>query len=58
MVPFTVTDLFKGFAAQALGGIDCSPFVGLPVAAALYWAMCGSLDLEAERTLIAAEGLL
>ncbi|MDQ6685152.1 MAG: cytosine permease, partial [Pseudomonadota bacterium] len=58
MVPFMVTEPFTGFAAKALGGVDYSLFVGLPLAAVLYWAMCRSLDLAAERRIVAAEGLL
>ncbi|MGA9369115.1 MAG: cytosine permease, partial [Steroidobacteraceae bacterium] len=36
MVPFFSTDFYTGPAARALGGIDVSMFVGLPVAAGAY----------------------
>ncbi len=58
MVPFMVTTPFTGFAATALGGVDCSLFVGLPLAGFLYLWLCRGLDLVAERRLVAAEGLL
>ena len=58
MIPFMVTEPFTGFAARALGGVDYTLFIGLPLAAGLYWAMCRNLDLDAERRLVAAEGLL
>ena len=58
MVPFMVTTPFTGFAAAALGGVDYTLFVGLPVAGLLYYALCRNLDLVAERRLVAAEGVL
>ncbi|MFI6937635.1 purine-cytosine permease family protein [Streptomyces sp. NPDC050418] len=59
MAPFMViTGLFVGPVAKALGGVDCSIFVGLPVAGALYWAFARSLDLTTERRLVREEGLL
>ena len=58
MVPFMVTTPFTGSAAAALGGVDYSMFVGLPLAGALYVLLCRSLDLETERRLVEAEGLL
>ena len=36
MVPFMVTTPFTGFVAKALGGVDYSIFIGLPVAGLLY----------------------
>lgn len=58
MIPFMVTTPFTGFAAHALGNVDYTLFVGLPVAGALYWWLCRSLDVSAERRLAREEGLL
>jgi len=58
MVPFMVTTPFTGFAAAALGGVDWSIFIGLPVAGLLYLWLCRDLDLEAERRLVVEEGVL
>jgi purine-cytosine permease-like protein len=49
MVPFFSTDLYAGPVARALGGIDLSMLVGLPVAAGIYLAACRSIDLQADR---------
>lgn len=49
MIPFFSTDLYTGPAARALGGIDISMLVGLPVAAGIYLLACRSIDLEADR---------
>ena len=49
MVPFFSTGFYTGAAARALGGIDVSMFVGLPVAAGAYLLACRSMDLEADR---------
>jgi purine-cytosine permease-like protein len=58
MVPFMVTGPFTGPIAAALGGADYTMFVGLPVAGLLYLLFCRSLDLEAERRIVAEEGIL
>ncbi len=58
MVPFMVTTPYTGPAARALGGIDATLFVGLAVAATTYRLLCRSLDLESERRIVAAEGLV
>ncbi|QNS08415.1 purine-cytosine permease family protein [Streptomyces xanthii] len=59
MAPFMViTDVFVGPVADALGGVDCSIFVGLPVAGGLYWLFARSLDLATERRMVREEGLL
>jgi purine-cytosine permease-like protein len=58
MVPFMVTSPFTGFAARALSGIDYSIFVGLPVAGLLYLVLSRSLDLDRERQVVEAEGLI
>jgi nucleobase:cation symporter-1, NCS1 family len=54
MVPFFSTDFYTGPAARALGGIDVSMFVGLPVAAGVYLLTCRSMDLAADRAAAAA----
>jgi nucleobase:cation symporter-1, NCS1 family len=54
MVPFFSTDFYKGPVARALGGIDVSMFVGLPVAAGVYLLTCRSMDLGADRAAAAA----
>jgi nucleobase:cation symporter-1, NCS1 family len=54
MVPFFSTDFYTGPAARALGGIDVSMFVGLPVAAGVYLLTCRSMDLAADRATAAA----
>ncbi|WP_406002962.1 purine-cytosine permease family protein [Streptomyces sp. NBC_00829] len=58
MIPFVVTTPFTGFAASALGGVDYSMFVGLPVAGLLYLMFCRSLDIPAERRIVEEEGVL
>ncbi|MHB1612863.1 MAG: purine-cytosine permease family protein [Actinomycetes bacterium] len=58
MVPFMVTTPFTGFLASRLGSVDYSMFVGLPVAAVVYWVFCRSLDLAAEQRMVADEGIL
>ncbi len=58
MVPFMVTTPFIGFAAAALGNVDYSIFIGLPVAAVLYWALCRNLNLAHEREVSLEEGLI
>ncbi len=54
MVPFFSTDFYTGPVARALGGIDVSMFVGLPVAAGVYLLACRSLDREGDRAAAAA----
>ncbi|HEX8754797.1 MAG TPA: cytosine permease [Steroidobacteraceae bacterium] len=53
MVPFFSLDVYTGPAARALGGIDVSMLIGLPVAAGLYLLACRSIDLEADRRMAA-----
>jgi NCS1 nucleoside transporter family len=56
MVPFfSVGTLYVGPVANARGGADISLFVGLPVAAVLYWLLTRSIDVEAEARLAGAE---
>jgi hypothetical protein len=58
MIPFMVTDPFTGFGAAALGGVDYSLFIGLAVSGAIYLLLARTLDLTAERRLVAKEGVL
>ena len=58
MAPFMVTTPFTGFAAAALGGVDWSVFIGLPLAGGLYIWLCRDLDLAHERRLVEEEGVL
>jgi purine-cytosine permease-like protein len=58
MVPFMVTVPFTGPIASALGDVDYSIFVGLPVAGLLYLYLCRDLDLAYERRLVEEEGVL
>jgi NCS1 nucleoside transporter family len=56
MVPFmNVGTLYEGVAAKALSNADISFFVGLPIAAGLYYAFSRSIDLDAERRVAGAE---
>ena len=56
MVPFfDVGTLYEGPAAKALGDADISFFIGLPIAAVLYYLLTMSLDIEAERAVADAE---
>ena len=58
MVPFMVTTPFVGSIASSLGAVDYSIFIGLPVAAILYWFLCRNLDLETEKQMALEEGLI
>jgi NCS1 family nucleobase:cation symporter-1 len=50
MVPFfSVSGLYVGPVAAALGGADVAMLVGLPVATIVYLWACRSLDVEADR---------
>jgi NCS1 family nucleobase:cation symporter-1 len=53
MTPFFSTGLYTGFVAKDLGGADISIFIGLPVAAILYYVLTRSLDTEHERAVAA-----
>jgi nucleobase:cation symporter-1, NCS1 family len=55
MVPFSRTPLYTGPIATKLDGADISLFIGLPVAAILYWVFSRSIDLPSERRLADAE---
>ncbi len=54
MIPFFNTGtLYEGFVAKDLGGADISIFIGLPVAAVLYYALSRSIDTANEREVAA-----
>jgi nucleobase:cation symporter-1, NCS1 family len=56
MVPFMdVGTLYEGAAAKALGNADISFFVGLPIAAVLYYLFSRSVDVAAETRVAQAE---
>ncbi len=57
MIPFfSVGTLFTGpIAKHALHGADISFFIGLPVAAILYYVFSRSIDVDAERRVAEAE---
>ncbi len=56
MIPFfSVGTLFTGFIAKKLGDADISLFIGLPVAAILYFVFSRSIDIEAETRIALAE---
>lgn len=56
MIPFfAVGTLFTGPVADALGGVDVSFFVGLPVSGVLYYVLARSIDVEAETKVALAE---
>ena len=56
VVPFfSVGTLYEGPAAKALGGADISFFIGLPVAAILYYVFSRSIDVAAETRVAQAE---
>lgn len=58
MVPFMVTTPFTGVIASAVGNVDYSIFVGLPLAGLLYWLFSRSLDLAAESRMVDEEDVL
>jgi purine-cytosine permease-like protein len=58
MVPFMVTAPYVGFLARDLGSVDFSILVGLPVSALVYLVLARTLDLDAEREVVAAEGFV
>jgi len=58
MIPFFATPVYTGPVAMLLGNAkigyaDISMLIGLPVSALTYWGLCRSLDLVAERAVIA-----
>ena len=58
MIPFfSIGSRYTGPAARALGGIDVSMLVGLPVAAGVYLLACRSIDLGKDRAAAVAADL-
>ncbi len=55
MLPFFSTSKYTGFIATALGGADISLFIGLPVAAILYYVFAQSIDVAGETVIAKAE---
>ncbi|HEY2042976.1 MAG TPA: cytosine permease [Jatrophihabitans sp.] len=56
MVPFfSVGTLYVGVVAHRLHKADISLFIGLPIAAILYYVFCRSIDVEAETRIALAE---
>lgn len=52
MIPFfDVAGFYEGPVSQAMGGVDISLFIGLPVAAVAYWLMTRHIDVASERAL-------
>jgi NCS1 nucleoside transporter family len=52
MTPFfDITNLYVGAVAKAMGGVDISMFIGLPVAAIVYWLLTRRLDVASEKEL-------
>jgi NCS1 nucleoside transporter family len=52
MTPFfNVAGFYEGFISKAMGGVDISLFIGLPVAAILYWVFTRGLDVKSEQAL-------
>jgi NCS1 family nucleobase:cation symporter-1 len=52
MTPFfDVGTFYTGFISTAMGGVDISLFIGLPVSALLYYAFTRGIDVKAEQAL-------
>jgi NCS1 family nucleobase:cation symporter-1 len=52
MTPFfDIAGFYEGFLSKAMGGVDISLFIGLPISAVLYWLLTRSLDLKSEKAL-------
>src|ERR1700712_2391828 len=52
MVPFfSAAPVFTGFIANKMDGADISMFIGLPIAAVVYWLLTRNLDVAAEAEL-------
>jgi NCS1 family nucleobase:cation symporter-1 len=52
MTPFfDVGEFYTGFISKAMGGVDISLFIGLPVSAVLYYVFTRGLDVKAEQAL-------
>lgn len=55
MVPFFSTAWYTGPVAKSIDGADLSVFVGLPVAALLYFLLARNLDRSTEQALAESE---
>jgi purine-cytosine permease-like protein len=55
MVSFFSTPSFTGPVAKALGGADISMFVGLPIAALIYYALARTIDVARETRIAERE---
>jgi NCS1 family nucleobase:cation symporter-1 len=55
MLPFLSTSKYTGFVANDLKGADVSLFIGLPVAAVLYYVLAQSVDVEGETRIAVTE---
>jgi NCS1 family nucleobase:cation symporter-1 len=56
MTPFfDLGTFYTGFISKAMGGVDISLFIGLPISAVLYWLFTRGLDLKSERDLADAQ---
>ncbi|MGN6742781.1 MAG: purine-cytosine permease family protein [Amnibacterium sp.] len=56
MTPFfDVAGFYEGAASKAMGGVDISMFIGLPVAALCYWLFTRRVDVRGERALADAQ---
>ncbi len=52
MTPFfDISGFYVGFISKAMGGVDISLFIGLPIGAGLYWLFTRNLDVASERRL-------
>jgi NCS1 family nucleobase:cation symporter-1 len=52
MTPFfDLGAFYTGFASHAMGGVDISLFIGLPIGGGLYWLFTRKLDVAAEQRL-------
>ncbi|ETK33998.1 purine-cytosine permease family protein [Microbispora sp. ATCC PTA-5024] len=54
MVPFVVLSFFTGPVAAAIGGVDVAFAVGLVVAGGVYLALCRTLDVASEESVVEA----
>ncbi len=52
MIPFMILPFYTGPIATALGGVDIAFFIGIPLGGVIYWVMCLSMDMKAERAIV------
>lgn len=55
MIPFFSNALYTGPVANQLAGGDIAPFIGLPVAMAIFWLLMRGYDFRKENELIAID---